>query len=533
MNENIVIKGARQNNLKNIDVTVPRDKLVVFTGLSGSGKSTLAFETIYAEGQRRYVESLSSYARMFLGQMEKPDVDLIEGLSPAISIDQKTTSHNPRSTVGTVTEIYDYMRLLFARTGVPHCPNCGREIARQTVDTICDKVMALPEGTKIFVNAPVVRGKKGEYQKELTAYKKSGYARVSIDGITVAEQAYMLDDAKTTYYVDGVKNTDGKVTVGADGDVVISVTIELTGADKDYLDANFENGMYVEGFITLDAADGQGVDLSIPYLAYYGDWLDAPIFDKTTYEVSADYYNTAIEDEDKTIAALYETVVIGRYYKGTETYIPLGQYVYDVEGGADLLETYSVLQAIVEHVGVENLASRVTYPLEGMKVVTYYGCLLSRPAHVAKFDDPENPVSLDNIMKALGAEVLPFALKTECCGAAMGIPDVNIPGSLSGRILDTAKAVGAEAVITACPLCHMNLDLRQRQAARISKKSFFGLPVFYYTQMIALAFGLPEDAMRLDKLAVNPHPLLDKIAERRRARVSAELDAMKAAGAAS
>ncbi len=185
------------------------------------------------------------------------------------------------------------------------------------------------------------------------------------------------------------------------------------------------------------------------------------------------------------------------------------------DGGADLMETYSVLQAIVENVGIENVASRVTYPLEGIKVVTYYGCLLSRPAHVAKFDDPENPVSLDNIMKALGAEVLPFALKTECCGAAMGIPDVNIPGSLSGRILDTAKAVGAEAVVTACPLCHMNLDLRQRQAARISKKSFFGLPVFYYTQLIALAFGL------------------DKIAERRKARVSAELEAMKAAGAAS
>ena len=205
----------------------------------------------------------------------------------------------------------------------------------------------------------------------------------------------------------------------------------------------------------------------------------------------------------------------------------------NAEGGADLMETYSVLQAIVEHVGVENVASRVTYPLEGVKVVTYYGCLLSRPAHVAKFDDPENPVSLDNIMKALGAEVLPFALKTECCGAAMGIPDVNVPGSLSGRILDTDKAVGAEAVVTACPLCHMNLDLRQRQAARISKKSFFGLPVFYYTQLIALAFGLPKDAMRLDKLAVNPYPLLDKIAERRKARVSAELEAMKAAGAAS
>lgn len=205
----------------------------------------------------------------------------------------------------------------------------------------------------------------------------------------------------------------------------------------------------------------------------------------------------------------------------------------NAEGGADLMETYSVLQAIVENVGVENIASRVTYPLEGIKVVTYYGCLLSRPAHVAKFDDPENPVSLDNIMKALGAEVLPFALKTECCGAAMGIPDVNIPGSLSGRILDTAKAVGAEAVVTACPLCHMNLDLRQRQAARISKKSFFGLPVFYYTQLIALAFGLPKSAMRLDKLAVNPYPLLDKIAERRKARVAADLEAMKAAGAAS
>lgn len=189
MKDNLIIKGARENNLKNIDLTIPRDKLVVFTGLSGSGKSTLAFETIYAEGQRRYVESLSSYARMFLGQMEKPDVDLIEGLSPAISIDQKTTSHNPRSTVGTVTEIYDYFRLLFARVGVPHCPECGREIARQTVDQICDKVMAYPEGTKILINAPVIRGKKGEYSKNLEGYKKSGFARVEIDGIV-----YDLDE---------------------------------------------------------------------------------------------------------------------------------------------------------------------------------------------------------------------------------------------------------------------------------------------------------------------------------------------------
>ena len=181
--DEIIIKGAKQNNLKNINLTIPRNKLTVFTGLSGSGKSTLAFDTIFAEGQRRYVESLSSYARQFLGQMEKPDVESIEGLSPAISIDQKTTSHNPRSTVGTVTEIYDYFRLLFARIGVPHCPKCGKEIRRQTVDEIADKVMEMPEGSKILVNAPVVRGRKGEYVKELNAFKKSGYGRVKIDGI--------------------------------------------------------------------------------------------------------------------------------------------------------------------------------------------------------------------------------------------------------------------------------------------------------------------------------------------------------------
>ena len=183
MQEEIIVRGAKENNLKNIDVTIPRNKLTVLTGLSGSGKSTLAFDTIFAEGQRRYVESLSSYARQFLGQMEKPDVESIDGLSPAISIDQKTTSRNPRSTVGTVTEIYDYFRLLFARIGVPHCPKCRRAIRRQTVDEICDKVMELPEGSKILVNAPVVRGRKGEYVKELAAFRKSGYGRVKIDGI--------------------------------------------------------------------------------------------------------------------------------------------------------------------------------------------------------------------------------------------------------------------------------------------------------------------------------------------------------------
>ena len=184
MQQFLKVKGARQNNLKNIDVSIPRDSLTVLTGLSGSGKSTLAFDTIYAEGQRRYVESLSSYARMFLGQMEKPDVDLIEGLSPAISIDQKTTSHNPRSTVGTVTEIYDYLRLLFARVGEPHCPNCGKKIERQTVDQISDSITAFGNGARVIIKAPVVRGRKGEYRKELEGYRKSGYARVEVDGIT-------------------------------------------------------------------------------------------------------------------------------------------------------------------------------------------------------------------------------------------------------------------------------------------------------------------------------------------------------------
>ena len=182
-NNEIIIKGAREHNLKNVDVTIPRDKLIVMTGLSGSGKSSLAFDTIFADGQRRYMESLSSYARQFLGQMEKPDVDSITGLSPAISIDQKTTSKNPRSTVGTVTEIYDYLRLLYARIGVPHCPVCGREIRQQTVDQIVDKVLELPEGTKIQLLAPIVRGRKGEYRKELEQARKSGYVRVRIDGI--------------------------------------------------------------------------------------------------------------------------------------------------------------------------------------------------------------------------------------------------------------------------------------------------------------------------------------------------------------
>ena len=191
-NDKIIIKGAREHNLKNVNLTLPREKLIVMTGLSGSGKSSLAFDTIYADGQRRYVESLSSYARMFLGRMDKPDVDEITGLSPAISIDQKTTSHNPRSTVGTVTEIYDYLRLLYARVGVPHCPVCGRVISQQTVDEMVDAVLKLEEGTKFMVLAPVVRQRKGTQQKELEAARRAGYARVKIDG-----NLYDLDEEIT------------------------------------------------------------------------------------------------------------------------------------------------------------------------------------------------------------------------------------------------------------------------------------------------------------------------------------------------
>ncbi|MGN0593854.1 MAG: excinuclease ABC subunit UvrA, partial [Hominimerdicola sp.] len=232
----IVIKGAREHNLKDIDVTIPRDKLVVMTGLSGSGKSSLAFDTIYADGQRRYVESLSSYARMFLGQMDKPDVDSIEGLSPAISIDQKTTSKNPRSTVGTVTEIYDYLRLLYARIGVPHCPVCGREIKQQTVDQIVDRIMELPEGTKIQLLAPIIRGRKGTHAKELEQARKSGYVRVRVDGITydLSEEITIEKNKKHTIEIivdrlvikEGIKSrlTDSIETVS-------SLTGGLVGVD--------------------------------------------------------------------------------------------------------------------------------------------------------------------------------------------------------------------------------------------------------------------------------------------------------------
>ena len=242
--DKIIVKGAKENNLKNIDVEIPRDKLVVFTGLSGSGKSSLAFDTIYAEGQRRYIESLSSYARMFLGQMDKPNVESIEGLSPAISIDQKTTSKNPRSTVGTVTEIYDYLRLLYARIGVPHCPVCGREIKQQTVDQIVDAVLEFPEGTKIQVLSPIVSAKKGEHVKALQAASKAGFVRARIDGelfdlsdeiklkktnkhnIEIIDDRLIVKEEIRSRLADSIETA----TKEADGNVIIDVI-----GDKEYL----------------------------------------------------------------------------------------------------------------------------------------------------------------------------------------------------------------------------------------------------------------------------------------------------------
>ena len=245
----IVIKGAREHNLKSVDLTLPRDKLIVFTGLSGSGKSSLAFDTIFADGQRRYMESLSSYARQFLGQMEKPDVDSITGLSPAISIDQKTTSKNPRSTVGTVTEIYDYLRLLYARIGVPHCPVCGKEIRQQTIDEVVDKIMELEQGTRIQLLAPIVRGRKGEYRKELDQARKSGYVRVRIDGIIydLSEEIKLEKNKKHT-----IEIVVDRLAIKPDIKSRLTDSIEIVSS-------------LTGGLITVDVIDGEELHFSQNY----------------------------------------------------------------------------------------------------------------------------------------------------------------------------------------------------------------------------------------------------------------------------
>jgi len=249
MNDNkqyIKIRGAKEHNLKNIDINIPRNELVVLTGLSGSGKSSLAFDTIYAEGQRRYMESLSSYARQFLGQMEKPNVESIEGLSPAISIDQKTTNRNPRSTVGTVTEIYDYFRLLYARIGIPHCPKCGKEIKKQTVDQMVDQIMELPEGTKIQLLAPVVRGKKGRHEKLFERAKKSGYVRVRVDG-----NLYELSEEITLD-----KNIKHNI------EIIVDRLVVRPGIEKRMTDS-IENVMELaEGLLTVDVIGGEPLQFS-------------------------------------------------------------------------------------------------------------------------------------------------------------------------------------------------------------------------------------------------------------------------------
>ena len=250
-NDKIVIRGAREHNLKNVNLTIPRDKLVVMTGLSGSGKSSLAFDTIYADGQRRYMESLSSYARMFLGQMEKPDVDEITGLSPAISIDQKTTSHNPRSTVGTVTEIYDYLRLLYARIGIPHCPVCGRVISQQTVDEMVDEIHKLPEGTRFYVLAPVVRGRKGTQQKEFETARRGGYARVRVDG-----NIYDLDEEITLE-----KNRKHTVEI-----VVDRLAIKHGREGQSRLADSLETAIGLTGgLVTISVVDGKEMQFSQSY----------------------------------------------------------------------------------------------------------------------------------------------------------------------------------------------------------------------------------------------------------------------------
>ncbi|MCL2463081.1 MAG: hypothetical protein FWF44_10480, partial [Defluviitaleaceae bacterium] len=241
--DKIIIRGARENNLKNIDLEIPRDQFIVFTGLSGSGKSSLAFDTLYAEGQRRYVESLSAYARQFLGQMEKPDVDWIEGLSPAISIDQKTTNRNPRSTVGTVTEIYDYLRLLYARVGTPHCPKCGKEIKRQTIDQIVDQILLLPEKTRLQIMAPVVRERKGEHAKLLEDARKSGYVRARVDGIT-----YELTDEIEEIKLDKNK----KHTV----EIVIDRLVVKQGIQKRLSESIETASTLTGGIVTVDGGEG-------------------------------------------------------------------------------------------------------------------------------------------------------------------------------------------------------------------------------------------------------------------------------------
>ena len=255
MKDKIVIKGAKENNLKNIDLEIPKNKLIVFTGVSGSGKSSLAFGTIFAEGQRRYIESLSSYARQFLGQAQKPDVESIDGLSPAISIDQKTTNHNPRSTVGTVTEIYDYLRLLFARVGTPYCPHCNKPISQQTVDQIVDAILTMRPGSKLTILAPIVRGQKGTFAKQFESLKKSGYTRVQVDG-----SIYLLDEE-----INLDKNIKHNIRV------VVDRLVLKDGINSRLTDSIETAVKLAEGLVIVDNDDGEQL-FSTNYACPYCGW---------------------------------------------------------------------------------------------------------------------------------------------------------------------------------------------------------------------------------------------------------------------
>lgn len=331
MNDKIIIKGAKEHNLKNINIEIPRDKLVVITGLSGSGKSSLAFDTLYAEGQRRYVESLSSYARQFLGLMEKPDAESIEGLSPAISIDQKTTSKNPRSTVGTVTEIYDYIRLLYARIGVPYCPNCGKKISKQTIDQIIDNIMSFEEGTKIQVLAPIVHGRKGEFIKLLEDYQRNGFVRARIDGQVVDLSDEVKIDKKKKHNIDIIVDRlviepDIRSRLTESVEIALKnannlVAINIAGKEEDILfsqnyacpDCGFSFPELTPGMFSFNNPNGACPECTgIGYLMKMDEDLIIPDKNKTLYD-GVKAFGSSTMKKNETMAKMYFEA-IGKFY---------------------------------------------------------------------------------------------------------------------------------------------------------------------------------------------------------------------------
>ena len=324
MNDTIQIKGARENNLKNVDLTIPRDKLVVFTGLSGSGKSSLAFDTIYAEGQRRYVESLSSYARQFLGQMDKPDVDSIDGLSPAISIDQKSTNRNPRSTVGTVTEIYDYYRLLFARIGQPHCPKCGQAIKEQSSDQIINTILSWPEGTKIQILAPVIRGKKGEHQKIIDDAISLGEVRAtSMDSLqkTVCKTIFDIEDDETIDKLTNYINKQRKdqfiwgYIAGADNTVRNNYSRETIAPQNVIKNEYVKNKDFAFIFRFYDNDFGGFVEQAAERFC---ELYESMLFDINNYPSNDEYYTSKLErfEDPENIVNIFKTLIKSYYLEG-------------------------------------------------------------------------------------------------------------------------------------------------------------------------------------------------------------------------